>query len=382
MLVGLFGLDRLLRLLALWRFFRREPPPVPARWPSVTLICPVTRSPNDLRRAMEARARLDYPGSLRCLLVCDVADAESQAVCRATMAAHPAWQAEMLLAAPDAGALASKVAKQLLALPHADGEVLCFLDDDVALRSEALRVLVPYLLLPGVGAVFGLACYTAWDTPAESLMSGFVNTNALFSYVPLSLLLEPFTITGHCFALTRATFDAVGGLDGMRGRFDDDHELARRVRRHDLRNVQTALIYDVENRLPTLAAYHKQLRRWMLMPRQAMLPTLDRRERAAMLLGSLGPMVPPALLLLALLARRGGPWAALGASLALFAGTQALVERVYLRRTMPVRRWPLVPLLACLTPLHVALAALGGERIEWRGQRLRISRGGGFTVVE
>lgn len=376
----LYALDRALRLLALRRFFRRPPPPDPAPWPPVTLICPVTRSPNDLRRALEARARLDYPGEQRCLLVCDRADAASQATCRAVMAAHPGWGAELLLVAPDAGAVASKVAKMRAALPRARGEVLCFVDDDVALRPDALRVLVPHATAPGAGAAFGLACYTAWGTLAESLMSGFVNTSALPGYVTLAALVEPFTITGHCFAMRREVFEAAGGLGGMERRFDDDHELARRVRRLGLRNVQTPLIYDVENRLATLGAYHGQLRRWVLMPRQGMLPDLGPRERGAMLLAGLGAMPPPLLALLALAARRPAPLAALGASVAAFAAASAVVERAYLRSPTPAARLPLLPALACATPLHVALAGLGGETIVWRGQRLRLERGGRFTV--
>jgi ceramide glucosyltransferase len=377
----LYALDRLLRLLAVRRFFRRPPPPAPPAWPAVTLISPVTRSPNDLRAALSARARLDYPGPLRCLLICDAADAATQALCRALMAAHPGWRAELITVAPDGGAIASKVAKLRAALPHADGELLCFVDDDVTLRPDALRVLVPHALRPDVGAAFGVACYTAWGALAESLMSGFVNTSALLSYVPLVFLAEPFTITGHCFAMTRARFEAVGGLDGMANRFDDDHELARRVRRHGLRNAQTPLIYEVENRLETLAEYHNQMRRWFLMPRLAMLPALAPRDQAALALSGAAPLLPPLVALLALAARRPAALVALGATLASFAGAYFVVERGYLQRPMPRRRWPLLPALACLTPIHAALAALGGGVIRWRDQLLRLERGGGFAVV-
>lgn len=377
----LYALERLLKLLALWAFFRRPPPPAPTDWPAVTLICPITRSPNDLRRILAARAQLDYPGAQRCLLICDAADVSSQTICRELIAAYPAWRAELLMVAPATGLVADKITKQLAALGHADGELLCFVDDDVLLRPDALRVLVPYALMPMVGAAFGLACYTAWGNLAESLLSGFVNTNALLSYVPLSWLVEPFTITGHCFIMARDRFAAIGGLKGMDGRLDDDHELARRVRRHGLRIVQTPLIYEVENRLANLAAYHNQMRRWMLIPRQALLPELDRREQAASTLSSVGMFLPPLLLLLALVTRRPTALAVCGLSLLSFTAAYALSERGYLAHAMPVRRWLLLPWLAWATPLHVLLASLGDETISWRGQRLRIARGGRFTVL-
>ncbi|NJN18525.1 MAG: glycosyltransferase [Oscillochloris sp.] len=245
-LTVVFALDRLLKLAAIVHFFRRPRPGAPPSWPAITLLCPISRSPNDLRRALRARAELEYPGPLTCLLICDTGDLVSQAVCRELIAANPDWQARLLLTRPDGGVVASKIAKLQVGLEHAAGDLFCFVDDDVTLPANAMQILATYAVQPDVGAAFGLAHYTAWTSLAESLMSGFVNTNALFSYVPISYLVEPFTITGHCFMLRREVFRAVGGLDGMAGRIDDDHELARRLHRHGLRNRQTPLIYAVE----------------------------------------------------------------------------------------------------------------------------------------
>ncbi|NTV65763.1 MAG: glycosyltransferase, partial [Oscillochloris sp.] len=288
-----YAIDRGLRLLALRGFFRRPPPPTLAEWPTVTLIQPVSRASHDLRRALASRAELDYPGPQQHLLVCDEADHASQALVRALIAANPAWSVELICVPPDAGVLASKLAKIHAALPQAIGAALVFVDDDIRLPPDALRVLLPYLWLPEVGAAFGLARYEAWDNPWSSLMSLFVNASALPSYVPLSYLTEPYTITGHCFALRRTVFDHVGGFAGMAGRLDDDHELARRVRAVGLRCVQTPLIYGAENRLATARAYHAQLRRWLTIPRLTMLPQLSPRERRLTLLTSGGNLLPP-----------------------------------------------------------------------------------------
>ena len=121
-------------------------------------------------------------------------------------------------------------------------------------------------------------------------MSLFVNANALLSYLPLTYLTEPFTVTGHCFALRHATLTAIGGFGDDPDRIDDDHELARRVRAHGLRIMQTPLLYDVTNLLDSFSAYRVQMRRWFIFPRQAMLPYLRPRgacaaERLAALVG-------------------------------------------------------------------------------------------------
>ncbi len=393
----LYATDRLLRLLALRHFFRRPPPPAPPAWPSATLIQPVTRAAHDLRRALDSRAQLDYPGPQQHLLVCDAGDLASQAIVRALIAERPGWPAELILAAPESGAVASKLAKIVAALPCATGDVLVFVDDDVRLPPDALRTLLPHLWLPGAGAAFGLARYEAWESPWSSLMSLFVNAAALPSYVPLSYLAEPYTITGHCFALRREAFDAAGGFAELAGRIDDDHELARRVRAAGLRCVQTPLIYGVENRLATARAYHAQLRRWLTIPRLTMLPQLSPRERLATLLSSAGNLLPP----LAFVMGLGGAAAQThdkknaGAAqppprphrqvrlimLALFLATYAIIDRAYLGGVTPARRWPLLLVTALLTPLHILALSLGGDEFEWRGQRIRLRPGGRFDVL-
>jgi ceramide glucosyltransferase len=389
----LYGLDRLLRLLALRHFFRRPPPPDPPEWPPVTIIQPVTCGTHNLRRALASRAALDYPGSQQHLLICDVADGVSQQIVRELITEHPAWPAELIIASPDAGGrVASKLAKIAAALPRATGDVLAFIDDDVCLPHDALLTLLPYLWVPGAGAAFGLARYDAWETPWSSLMSLFVNASALPGYVSLTYLTEPYTITGHCFALRQEVFGAAGGFAGMAGRIDDDHELARRVRAIGLRCVQTPLIYGVENRLATARAYHAQLRRWLTFPRLTMLPQLSTRERLATALSSAGNLLPPLAVLLAVGPHLRGSYCRNAPAklahfgnmivmLALFLATYAIIDRAYLGGVTPARRWPLLVVTALLTPLHILAVSLGGDVVEWRGQRIRLRPGGEFEVL-
>ena len=378
-LLALYALDRLLKLLAVRHFFRRAAPPAPERWPVVSLIQPITRGATNLRAHLLARAALEYPVVVQHLPVCDAGDAESQAVCREALPA-----CDLVLVEPEetGGVVASKTVKMAAGLARANGEVVCFVDDDIGLPPDALRVLVSHLGLPGAGAVFGLACQTSWRTVWSSLMSGFVNANALVGYVPLTYLVEPYTITGHCFALRRDVLDATGGLEGLARRIDDDHEIARRVRRAGLRIVQTPLVYRVDNELGTLRSYLVQMRRWFVFPRQTMLPYLTPRERHVSLLLSVGNLLPSLLGVLALSTWRPAPLLALGLAVALFAVTYAVCEIGYLPDRTPAGRWPLLLVVALVTPLHVLAAmAAGGSRIEWRGQRIKVHRGGAFEVL-
>lgn len=378
----LFGLDRLLKLAAVAHFFRRPPPPAPARWPTVTLLQPITRGVHGLAGNLGSRLALDYPAPIQHLLICDAHDTPSQATCHALAAAYPAATIELVLVAAPPGAVASKIEKLRAALPQANGAVLCFVDDDVALRPGALRTLLPYLDTPGAGAAFGLACYTSWRNAWSSALSGFVNANALLSYIPLTYLTQPFTITGHCYALRRATFDAAGGFEQMDGRIDDDHELARRLRRHGLGSAQTPMIYDVANDLPTAAAYLAQMQRWFVLPRRLMAPYLAPHDQLATVVGGAGMLLPSLIALLALLARTRGALAGLATTLAMFLIAYLHTERRYLGRATPPGRLPIVALGGLLAPLQIVWALLAGDQIVWRGQRLRLGRDGAVEVLE
>lgn len=382
-LCALFALDRLLKHLAAWHFFRRPSPRPPARWPAVTLLQPITRGASNLATSLRSRARLDYPAPIQHLLICDAGDTQTQELVAAFLADDQVCQAEVVLVSPNVqrpGAVATKIRKLQAALPQATGEVVCVVDDDVALRPETLRVLTSHLARPGTGAAFGLPCYTNWRTPWSSLMSGLVNGQMLLNFVALTYLSDPFRITGHCVAFDHQSLIRAGGLEGLEQHIDDDFELARRLRGLQLRAVQTPLVYDIDNDVPSWRAYQRQLKRWFVLPRQAMMPSLSRWQRLVALLTTGSLAAPSALGVLALLTRRRAAVRALLASLGIFGASYVLGERLYLQGRMPPQRWPLLPVVALLTPLNIAGHLLSNDEIEWRGQRLRVRRDGRIEV--
>ena len=378
LLLGLYALDRAAKLAAVVHFFRRPVPPAPQQWSSVSVVHPITVGATSLRANLESRLRDGYQGTIEHIFVCDEWDEEALSICRAVIADMPTARARIVTVGGEG--IAIKTVKIEAGLNAAHGDVVCFIDDDIALRSGAISTLVRYLLEPGAGAVFGLAAYCCWRDVPSSLMSLFVNTNALLSYVPLVYLAEPFTITGHCYALHRSTLNAAGTFRGMEGFVDDDHDLAQRVRRMGLRNVQTPLVYDVRNALPTMRAYRAQLKRWFVLPREALLPDMTAHEQRVSALGSAGNMLPGLLLALAVTTGRRTAWLSLGASITLAAGVHSLLDHRYVNAHMPRRRWLLLPLVVLVTPWQVVGALLSDRTIEWRGQRMRIGRGGAFVI--
>lgn len=375
-LCGLYVLDRAVKMALVRRFFALPAPRISFTdtWPSIALIQPVTRGATNLAAHLDARAVLNYPGEIRHIIVCDVADTERQRTCRACLP-----QSEIVLADPDVGDIASKVAKMAAGVAQMDNAyVVCFVDDDILLPPHALQTLVAPLYAPTpAGATFGLACQTSWGNFWESLMSGFVNANALVGYVPLTFFTNPYTVTGHLFALRTSVFEQTGGMVGLQARFDDDHEIARRVRSLGLRCVQTPLVYQVENALSSFAAYHTQMRRWFVMPRQAMVPQLTSREQLLSALLGFGNVLPSVLLLMTLLVPNAAMLSYALIAFAAFLITYLGLENDYLPVPTPRHCLQLLPIIAFVTPLHVLLALLfPGDRITWRGQTYHARRGG------
>ncbi len=390
-LATLYALDRAVKLLALGAMLRRPAPPAPAAWPRVTLLHPITatvggRSP--LAKNLRACARLDYPAPRRHLLLCDAGATATLATCRAFLAAHPALDATLVTVPNAHGPVAPKIVKLLAGLAHiashpeGDDAVLCFIDDDIAPRPAALRDLVAALGVPdsAVGAAFGLPCYTNWRGPWSSLLSELNNANFPGASAALARIAPPPRLTGHLVAYRQRLFARAGGLDGLADQIDDDFAFARRLRAIGAAIVQTPVVYDVDNDLASCPVFARQLRRWFVLPRQAMVGALSGREAASGIAVSLGVLLPPLVAILAAFARSRAATTALVACLVTYTLSAQANERL-LRNPSPRPRgrfWT-GPLVALVLPVGTLAAALfAGDEVEWRGQRLRIAPGGRF----
>ena len=391
--------DRVVKLGLVADFFaRRRRPPEPVSWPTVTILQPVTRGVAALRANLEARLQMDYPAHVQHILLCDVADVQLQAVCAATVAAHPeadlrivrvsgcsgrdgygngaeAEEAEAMGAAP-------KLEKLQVGLPYATGDVLCLMDDDVAPRRDALRRLVSYLMEPGVGASFGLACYTNFENVWSSLLSTYVNLYDVEYFVTWTDLCGPVRVVGQMACYWKRPFLAAGGFDGLEAFLDDDFVLSQRLQRSGLRAVQAPVVYDVNDPVDSWRGYAKKFQRWITLPRHGMEPFLTPWQRMAAFLATPATvLLPTTLSAVALGSRRKIPLAALGATLGAFMATNSILCKRILQRAMPRSRWPLFLCAVLVTPVHAALMVLAGHEIEWRGQRMRLSRDGRFKRI-
>ena len=165
----------------------------------VSVVVPVRNGSSELRRCLEALTRCRD----RCEIV--VVDDHSTEKIREIAARYQARYLEM----PEHGGPA---AARNLGAKYAHGEVLVFVDADVLLPPDGLRIIVDeFHSHPDIVALFG----SYDDAPARSdFWSSF--KNLMHHHVHQSAKPNASTFWTGCGAIRKQAFEALGGFDAIR----------------------------------------------------------------------------------------------------------------------------------------------------------------------
>jgi GT2 family glycosyltransferase len=187
--------------------------------PTVSIIVPV-RDGGDAFAECLSRLRLLAPPPLELIIVDDGSrDASARLASEAGLAVLSLPSSRGPAAARNEGAR------------HTSGDVLFFVDADVALRSDAVGEVAHALADPGVSAVIG--SYDA-EPAARNFLSQY--KNLAHRYWHQTARPEGFTFWGACGAIRRSAFQAVGGFDERYAEPSiEDIELGYRLRRAGFR---------------------------------------------------------------------------------------------------------------------------------------------------
>jgi ceramide glucosyltransferase len=382
-LAALMILERSWKYWMVARFFRR---PVPAPTEDVALASimqPILSGDPTLEASLHANVAAASRYRREWVWLVDDDDAEAQRVCQRIIAQFPHERIRMVLTPPPAQEHNPKMVKLIRGAALAEGDVVCVLDDDTRLPPHGLDRCLPFLDEPGVGLAFGLPYYVNFSSAWSSLLSVFVNSHSILTYVPYTTLTEPFTINGMFYAMRRRTLEQVGGFAGLETWLADDFAVAHRLRAHGLRLRQTPTLHGISTTVRDARHYTSLMRRWFVFPRESIMRYVGARDQVV--LHALGTV--PALLPLALLgavARRPS-WRATGYAI-LTLGHHLLVfiaiDRRYLGRATPRRWWWTVPVVEAVFPVQLLAALAAPQRITWRGHRITVERGGTFRVTQ
>jgi ceramide glucosyltransferase len=375
-------LERAWKHWAVVRFFRRPALVATSEPVWVSILQPILSGDPTLKACLEANLRSSTTCRREFLWLVDNDDLDAHDICAELVGSYRDLNIQIISQPPPPTHSNPKMVKLIVGARLARGDVLCVLDDDTRLPDGALELCLPYLAQPGVGLAFGLPFYVNFGNRWSSLLSVFVNSHSLLTYIPYTTVAQPFTINGMFYALRRDVFDAVGGFDGLETQLADDFAVAQRVRAGGFRLCQTPLRHAISTEVAGPRHYLSLIRRWMIFPRESLMRQLGGSDRAVLYALGLAPAIFPLIGLFAVLLR---PSRSRVASLALFMGYRlaivAHLNAAYLGSATPWWKLWLVPLVELIFPLQLVSALLSPRRINWRGHLMEAERGGTFRIV-
>jgi ceramide glucosyltransferase len=379
LLIILFA-ERLLKHLLVVRFFRQPTPRPTPPFVLVSILQPILSGDPTMAAGLEQNLTMQTGYPLEFLWLVDEDDAEAQSICQDLVARYPEKRARLILLPPPGSRQNPKMVKLIAGSEHAQGEVLCVLDDDTRLPDYGLETCLPYLDGPGAGLAFGLPYYVSFGNFWSRLVGYFVNSHSLMNYIPYAMLTEPVTINGMFYAIRREVLEKIGGFDGLENILADDFAIARRMRDQGYRLVQTPLRHAISTWVAAPRTYFSLIQRWFIFPRESIMRHLSAREQLLFYSMALAPIFFPWIALLASVLHP----ALWPLTLLYFIYSYLIFAHfnlAYLKQASP---WPhsyLVVLISLLLPVQILAALLAPQRINWRGHIMEGERGGSFQFV-
>ena len=352
-------------LLAVRHFGRHLPVGSPDR-PPISILKPLHGDEPLLEPALATFCAQDYPVFQIVFGVRDPAD-PALAVVRRVAARFPQCDLAVVVDATRHGPN-RKVENLMNMLPSARHPVLLIADADVHAAPDLLDRVASALARPGTGLVTTL--YSGLPArPALSCRLGATQiTHAFLPGVLLGRTLGREDCLGATMTLRRETLHAIGGLSSLVGHLADDAVLGMLVRGCGLRIGLAATVPATTVAETTLPELFRHELRWAR--------TMRSIAPAGYTLSVLQyPLFWAALAVLL----SGFPWWALAVFAAAWgarAGSARGIDRALgLATKAPIWLLPLRDLMS----ITVILASFASDRVEWRGEVLRVDRPGNLA---
>src|SRR5258707_14678436 len=195
LVVGLLMLvERVWKHWMVARFFHRPIPDAKRDLALVSILQPVLSGDPTMSACLERSLQLQSRYALELIWLADAHDVAGQRICRELIARYPKRDVQLIELPPPGAGQNPKTIKLIAGAKVARGDVICGLDDDTMLPGYGLERCLPFLDQTGVGLAFGLPYYVNFADRWSSMVSSFVNSNSLLSYIPYTTLTQPFTI--------------------------------------------------------------------------------------------------------------------------------------------------------------------------------------------
>jgi len=155
-----------------------------------------------------------------------------------------------------------KLAKLDRGLALVDSEVLVVLDDDTRITRCELSLLTGALAQADL--VSGLPVFVADRTVYERFVGGFVNGNAMLTYLPAAALGVQRTINGMIYAVRAKDLRELGGFAVVKESLTDDYAMAQLYARAGRRVLQAPVFVRVTMTIAEAGHCGRVMRRWFI----------------------------------------------------------------------------------------------------------------------
>lgn len=343
-------------------------PGVPAQ-PGVTLLKPLKGCDTATEDCLRSWFQQDYTGRVQILFGVGSADDPVCPVVRRLLAEFPSADAQLVVCGPLRGANL-KVAKLAELETKAVHALMVISDADVKVPADFLRNTVPMLAAPGVGLV---NCFYRLENPVTPAMKWeAVAVNADFwSQVLQSRSLKPLDFAlGAVMATGRRQLNEIGGFTALADCLADDYQLGHRIARRGYRIVLCPVVVECWSEPMGWGEVWRHQLRWAR--------TIRVCQPAPYFFSILGNATLWPLLWLTShpgwreLTFAGCYWLAR-------TGTALNLQQLLTGKPTHAGEFWLVP-AKDLMQTGVWLMAFLGNRVDWRGRKMRLRRDG--TLVE
>jgi ceramide glucosyltransferase len=350
---------------ALWRFLHR-PESKTSDATALTVLKALHGDEPELYENLASFCTQDYAGPVQLIMGARDSADPALAVAERVKQAYPLMDI-VLVADPTQHGTNRKISNLINMSAKTTGDVIVISDSDVRLAPDGLSRIVGALQSPGAGLVHCL--YRGRPTASiwSKLAAMDIDTRFAAS-VALGEVLGAHPCLGPTMALRADVLKRVGGLHILADQLADDFVLGAAVRAAGLRIVSPAMLID--HVFPETSA------RELLVHELRWARTVRLIQPAGYAGSAITHFLPLALIGAALTG-----FSHLGLTILLSLAAFRLVQALALSRMMGSRRarlW-LVPLRDLLS-LGVFIGAFLGDRVEWRGARLKVDSDGAMAA--
>ncbi len=345
------------------RFFARTLAE-PENFPPVTIFKPLHGAHANLYEDLASFVEQNYPAAIQFVFGVHGVDDDAIAVVTELRECYPAADVTLVIESTAHGTN-PKISNLMNMAPWAKHSVFVLSDSDINVRPDFLKNVAGALQPPGTGAV--TVCYAGW-TEGGGIWARMAALDIDTRFLPNAAMGISLGLAHPCFgsaiALTRETYDRIGGFATFKDVLADDYELGRAVRGLGLTVSVPPMLVEHDFHEARLAEVWAHELRWA------------RTIRTVDPLGHLGSALTHPL-----------PWALLayfclgfnlfvsGLVVAALLSRMALkwhIDRIIARSSGPLWLLPLRDLMS----FGVYLGSLFGRSVQWQDLRLHVEREG------